>query len=151
MKIKNNLENIKTLFLTLLIALLTCLNLFSHIKNVGNITNVIAAQAKIPPVGYAYYGLKKYLKELNIRQAGFITDRISANAGEDVVTMSEYQSAQYALSPTLLDYFNASNHQFMILKLFNPKNESRMLKESQAESIKKLDNGIILIKQKGNK
>jgi len=61
--------------------------------------------------------------------------------------MGEFQSAQYALSPVLLYYFNWSKYHYIILKCTNPTDAKIKAEEFHATIITDLGNGIALIRR----
>ena len=128
-----------------IIVILTVLNTFNGLKyTVDRFKSLLTAHVFFPP-GYPYLPLKPYLS--NVKMAGFYTDWESPQPAIDPVTMGQFQSAQYVLSPTLLDYFHALNHEFIIFYCTKPETEEITVTKIGAIPLVRLANGILLLKK----
>jgi hypothetical protein len=95
--------------------------------------------------GADFLGLKPYLR--NVATAGYYTGQVSERPLTDPQIIYPYQRAQYALSPTLLDYYHPFTHQWIILNYMDAQAETKLIKQQHASLVVRLENGISLIRQ----
>jgi len=92
--------------------------------------------------GKDFLGLRSYLK--SIPMAGYYSDWPSSHPLTDAHTMFAYQQAQYALSPTLLDYYHPFTYKWIVLNCHDHRTEERLLKELNVSIVVRLPNGLAI-------
>jgi len=102
----------------------------------------------ILPPGDKFVPLRPYL--IGVRKVGYYTDQTSENPITDVNIMKDYQQAQYALSPTILDYYHGLNYELIIFNCSSKdciEGKGGALRDHSFAPIINLNNGISLIRK----
>lgn len=119
-----------------------------HFFNCLSLVKTFPKTIHFSPPGADFMFLKPCLERLGIGEAGFMTDKTSPGPAPDVQIMHEYQGARYALLPVRLDYSQARDHDYIILKCFEEKNRQRIIENLRAEIVVQGDHCISLIRKK---
>ncbi len=88
--------------------------------------------------GLEFTGLRPFLH--GVREAGYYGGKVPSDHNLDAHLYFDYQQAQYALSPVLLDNLFPFTHEWLILKDADPA-------DFKARVVARLPNGISLIKK----
>lgn len=97
-----------------------------------------------PPeiLGGDFIPLHPYLSQ--IPWAGYVPCYESPSPAYDVNLMAPFQQAQFVLSPTLLDYYNALKYPWVILYCPEPNTLEQKLRSITAKPVVVLNNGVAL-------
>ncbi len=95
--------------------------------------------------GEHFLGLHRYLR--GVRFVGYDSDRRTKSPFTNSAFAYAYQQAQYALSPTLLDYMNYSRHRMVILRYTDRNKLIRKIDELDGKILYNLSDKIILIRR----
>lgn len=107
--------------------LIVLIVLLALVNTGGQICRLLEQKSSLssahPYPGATFLSLRPGLK--GVPMAGYFTDRTSTHPSTDVGVMFPYQQAQYALSPTLLDYYHPFAYEWTV---FNTKDGIKLVR-----------------------
>ena len=135
---------LRSIFLFLVLFFIS-FNFIIQLPLLINSRHVLKAH-QVQPIGRRFIPLIPFLKQVS--WAGYATCLNSSGPLTDVAIMGPYQKAQYALAPTILDYFHPFDYHYLVYQCPGRMAPSQFQGKLSSYVIVKTFRGVTLLSRK---